>query len=79
MAKQATAGISKSSKPGMFSQTRGFIQEVKNETEKVTWLNREDLKANTQVVLLFLVILAFIVGVMDIVFLNAVTLLFRIT
>ena len=71
--------MSKSSKPGIFSQSRGFIVDVKNETDKVTWLNREDLKANTQVVLLFLVILGLIVGVMDIVFLNAVSLLFRIT
>ena len=67
------------SKPGMFSQGRGFIQDVKTETDKVTWLSRDDLKANTQVVLLFLVILGAIIGVMDIVFMNAVSALFRIT
>ena len=47
--------------------------------DKVTWPSRDELKASTSVVLIFLVILAVIVGVMDIVFQNIVIWLLRIT
>lgn len=59
-------------KPGPIDRTRAFAQEVKGEMDKVTWPSREDLKASTSVVLLFLLILAVIVGAMDIIFQNVV-------
>lgn len=69
--------MSKPGKAGVFKRGQDFIQDVKNETDKVTWLNREDLRSNTQVVLVFLGILAVIIGAMDIVFQNFVLMLFR--
>ncbi len=73
MAKQATVA-----KPGVISRAISFIREVKGETDKVTWLSRSDLKSNTQVVLLFLVLFAFIIAVMDVFFLNIVRRLFEL-
>ena len=61
------------------SRSKAFIQDVKSEMDKVTWPTREDLKASTTVVLLFLFILAFTVGVLDFVFLNVVNIMFRLT
>ena len=65
--------------PGFVSRSKAFIQDVKSEMDKVTWPTREDLKASTTVVLLFLFILAFTVGVLDFVFLNVVNIMFRLT
>jgi preprotein translocase subunit SecE len=59
------------------SRLRTFMGEVKTEMEKVTWPTREDLKAHTTVVLFFLVILAVIVGAMDVVLQRIVLTLFE--
>ncbi len=66
-------------KTGVIDRTKNFAQDVKTEMDKVTWPSRDDLKASTSVVLIFLVILAVIVGVMDIVFQNVVIWLLRLT
>ena len=73
MAKQTSAA-----KPGIISRNISFIREVKAETDKVTWLSRLELKSNTQVVLLFLVIFSVIIAVMDVFFLNIVRKLFAL-
>lgn len=65
-------------KPGPIKQMKTFGQEVRTEMEKVTWPSREELKSHTSVVLLFLAILAVIVGAMDVVFQNLVLWLFRL-
>lgn len=66
-------------KIGVIDRTKTFAQDVRSEMDKVTWPSRDDLKASTSVVLIFLVILAVIVGVMDIVFQNIVIWLLRLT
>ena len=66
-------------KAGVIDRTKNFAQDVKTEMDKVTWPSRDELKASTSVVLIFLVILAVIVGVMDVVFQNIVIWLLRIT
>lgn len=65
--------------PGVVKRVASFAQDVKNETDKVTWPSQEDLKASTTVVIMFLFLLAAIIGGLDVVFQNAVLMLFRLT
>jgi preprotein translocase subunit SecE len=44
-----------------------FVSEVKAEVFKITWPTRDDLKKATMVVLAFVVVVALIIGTMDIV------------
>jgi len=69
----------KDANPGIVNRSKAFIQDVKAEMDKVTWPTREDLKASTTVVMLFLLLLAFTIGVLDFVFLNVVNIMFRLT
>ena len=69
----------KDANPGFVNRSKAFILDVKSEMDKVTWPTREDLKASTTVVMLFLLLLAFTVGVLDFVFLNVVNIMFRLT
>ena len=64
--------------PGFVTKSRMFVDDVRTETEKVTWPSREDLKASTSVTLVFLLILAGMIGGMDVVFQNVVLWLYRI-
>lgn len=64
--------------PGAIERGREFVNDVRTETEKVTWPTRDDLRASTSVVLVFLGILAVMVGGMDIVFQNLVLWMYRI-
>jgi preprotein translocase subunit SecE len=75
MAKAATATTGK---PNLIQQVKTFAQEVKVEMDKVTWPTKEDLKASTQVVLIFLAIMAILVGILDVIFQNVVLALLRI-
>ena len=73
------AKSTKDSAPNVIVRGRTFINDVRVEMEKVTWPSREDLKASTTVVLMFLLLLAAVVGALDIFFQNAVLALFRLT
>jgi len=44
-----------------------FVSEVKAEVLKITWPTKDDLKKATMVVLAFVVVVAIIIGTMDIV------------
>jgi preprotein translocase subunit SecE len=44
-----------------------FLSEVKAEVFKITWPTRDDLKKATMVVLIFVVVVALIIGMMDII------------
>jgi len=44
-----------------------FVSEVKAEVLKITWPSRDDLKKATMVVIVFVVVVALIIGAMDIV------------
>jgi len=75
MAKQAAETV----KPNVLVRTRGYIHDVKVEMDKVTWPTRADLKASTTVVLLFLALLAVLIGSMDLIFQRAVLMLYSLT
>ena len=64
-------------KQNPWDRLRGYVLEVRTEIEKVTWPSFDDLKAHTIVVLVFLAILASIVGAMDVTFQKLVLTLFR--
>jgi len=53
---------------GILRKTQTFVEEVQVEMRRVTWPDREQLRNATIVILIFVIILAFIIGVMDGVF-----------
>lgn len=53
---------------GILRRTQTFVEEVQVEMRRVTWPDREQLRNATIVILIFVIILAFIIGVMDGVF-----------
>jgi len=44
-----------------------FVSEVNGEVRKVTWPDRQQLKNATGVIILFVVIVAILIGVMDVI------------
>ena len=44
-----------------------FLQDVSSEVKKITWPSRDDLRKATLVILLFVIVVAIIIGTMDIV------------
>lgn len=76
MAKQQAAVLE--TKPGLITRIKDFYQEVMAEMSKVTWPTKEELKSNTQVVLLVLAIMSVIIYVFDIVFQFLVVGLFKL-
>jgi len=74
----AKATAAPQAKPNIITQAKVFLQEVKTEMDKVTWPTRDDLKASTSVVLIFLAIMSVMVGILDVVFQNIVLALLRI-
>ena len=53
---------------GILRKTQTFVEEVQVEMRRVTWPDREQLRNATIVILIFVIILAFIIGAMDSVF-----------
>ena len=51
----------------MARQTTGFVVEVRDEVKKVTWPDRAQLRSATGVIILFVVIVAIIIGLMDVI------------
>ena len=51
----------------MARQTVGFASEVNDEIRKVTWPDRQQLKNATGVIILFVVVVAIIIGAMDVI------------
>jgi len=49
-------------------KTQKFVEDVQSEMKRVTWPDREQLRNATAVILVFVVILAIIIGAMDAVF-----------
>lgn len=48
-------------------QTVVFVSEVNGEVRKVTWPDRQQLKNATGVIILFVVVVAILIGLMDII------------
>jgi len=57
---------------GRVAQFQQFIEEVQSEVKRVTWPDMEQVRNATAVILVFVVILAIIIGAMDAVFSFAV-------
>jgi preprotein translocase subunit SecE len=74
MAKQAQ----QTAKPGVVARSTAYLNDVRSELAKVTWPTQEDLKASTTVVMIFLALLAAIIGSMDQVFQRLVLFLYSI-
>jgi preprotein translocase subunit SecE len=53
---------------GVIANTQEFIEGVQAEMKKVTWPDRDQLRNATAVILVFVIILAIIIGLMDQVF-----------
>jgi len=65
MAKQAVVA---EARPNPFQRLKTFIEEVRQELEKVTWPTMDDLKVSTKVCMFMLLGMAAIIFVMDQVF-----------
>ena len=48
-------------------QTVTFANEVKGEVQKVTWPDRQQLRSATGVIILFVIVVAIIIGLMDVI------------
>ncbi len=51
----------------MARQTATFVGEVNGEVRKVTWPDRQQLKNATGVIILFVVVVALLIGLMDVI------------
>lgn len=54
--------------PGILKKTQKFTEDVQVEMRRVTWPDREQLRNATAVILVFVLIMAAIIGLMDTVF-----------
>lgn len=57
------------------SRTREFVAEVSVEMKKVTWPDWEQLRNATGVIIVFVLVVAGIIGLMDLVFRQVVNLI----
>jgi preprotein translocase subunit SecE len=62
---------------GILRSTQKFVEEVQVEMRRVTWPDRDQLRSATGVILVFVIILAVIIGAMDSVFAAIVRLIVR--
>ena len=62
---------------GILKSTQKFVEEVQVEMRRVTWPDRDQLRSATAVILVFVMILAVIIGLMDSVFAAIVRLIVR--
>ena len=63
----------KSGKPSIFSKIAGFFRSLKSETKKISWSPASDVRKNTIVVLIVLVVCVAALFVVDYVFLHGIT------
>ena len=50
-----------------FTQGGSFVKDVVEETKKITWPGREELKRATMVIIAFVIVVAVIIGLMDVI------------
>ena len=66
---------------GVVGRFTDFLREVRGEIQKVTWPGVEELRKATLVIVVFVIILGFVIGLMDsvlqLVFVTGVARLFR--
>lgn len=62
---------------GILKKTQKFTEDVQVEMRRVTWPDREQLRNATAVILVFVLILAAVIGLMDTVFAGFVRFIVR--
>ena len=62
---------------GILKNLQKFTEEVQVEMRRVTWPDREQLRNATAVILVFVLVMAAIIGLMDTVFAGLVRLIVR--
>lgn len=65
IAKKTAKTPEKKKRPGLIARLKRFFKETKGELKKVTWPTRQEFLKYSGVVILFIVMFAVIVGVMD--------------
>ncbi len=50
---------------GIIKKTQLYVEEVQVEMRRITWPDREQLRNATIVILIFVMIIAIIIGIMD--------------
>ena len=60
------------------AKMRGFVTEVQGEMKRVTWPDFEQLRNATGVIIVFVIVVAGIIGLMDLVFRAAVDVIISI-
>ena len=63
----------KSDKPSLFSRIAAFFRSIKSEVKKISWSPASEVRKNTIVVLIVLVICVAALYVLDYVFLQGIT------
>ena len=67
----------RSQSKGFLDAPREFINEVVAEAKRVSWPTRKELRAGTSVVIVMTLVMAFIVGVLDLLLTLGLRQLFR--
>ena len=63
----------KSDKPSLFSRIAAFFRSIKSEIKKISWSPASDVRKNTIVVLVVLIVCAIALAIVDFVFLQGIT------
>ena len=53
--------------PAFVTQTAEFLTEVRNELRRVTWPNRSELKQQTIAILIFVLLIAGFIAILDVI------------
>ncbi|MBQ8746506.1 MAG: preprotein translocase subunit SecE [Clostridia bacterium] len=68
----AKTAKAKEKKPSLFSRIGSWFRTTKAELKKIAWTPRKTLWKNTALVLVAMVVLAVVIGLLDVVFLAAI-------
>lgn len=67
---------SNSERLGLFGRMSLFLRQVRDELKKVVWPTKDQLVTYTAVVVVFVIIMGFIIGVFDFAFVKLVLVVF---
>ncbi len=70
---KSPAKSSKSDKPSIFKRIGAWFKGVKAECKKISWASWKSVRSNTLVVLVCVIIFAIILGVLDYLFMGAIS------
>ncbi|MCM8818626.1 MAG: preprotein translocase subunit SecE [Candidatus Omnitrophica bacterium] len=61
----------------MKSKIKNYLNDVKVELKKVTWPDKKVLRNSTLIIILFMIIMAFYFGIVDVIFAKIISLIIR--